>query len=64
MNQSPSAAPVPKMANAGATGAAVTLIIWLLRQYAGVEMPPEAAAGVATVLAFVVGYMTPPEGVK
>jgi hypothetical protein len=63
MNKSPSAAPVPKVASAGITGAAVTLIISALGYY-GIELPPEVAAALATLFAFVAGYLTPPGGMR
>jgi hypothetical protein len=54
-----SAAPRPKVAAAGIAGAATTLLIWILNSFLGVEVSPEVAAALATILAFVAGYFTP-----
>ena len=61
MNQSTtrSIAPRPKVAAAGIGGAVTTIVIWLLNDMAGIEVTPEVAAALATIIAFVAGYFTP-----
>ncbi len=54
-----SVAPRPKIAAAGIAGAATTILIWILHDLVGVEVPPEVAAALATLLAFAAGYLTP-----
>lgn len=61
-NRSPSALPVRKVATGTATGGIVTVLVWALKTYAAVDIPAEVAAALTTVLSFVVGYFTPPEG--
>jgi hypothetical protein len=34
-------------------------LIWVLHTFAGVEVTPEVAAALATVIAFIAGYFTP-----
>lgn len=50
------ARPVPKVAAAGASGAAATILVWLVGLL-GVDVPPEVAAAFATLLAFAGGYL-------
>jgi len=52
-------APRPKVAAAGIAGAATTILIWILNSLMGVEVPPEVAAAITTILAFLAGYFTP-----
>lgn len=49
-------APTPKVVGAGAGGAIATILVWVLG-LAGVEVPPEVAAALATVVAFIGGYI-------
>ena len=58
-SSSGSAVPRPKVAAAGIGGAATTIVIWLLNDMAGVEVTPEVAAALATIIAFLAGYFTP-----
>lgn len=50
-------APKPKVAAAGGAGAAATLIVFIAGQF-GLDITPEAAAAIATLLAFAGGYIT------
>lgn len=50
--------PIRKVSAAGVGGAAATVIIFILTLL-DVDVPPEAAAGLAALLAFGAGYMTP-----
>jgi hypothetical protein len=52
--------PVPKVLAAGLGGAVATLLVWLLAEFAGRDMPPEAGAALAAVLAFAFGYLKSP----
>lgn len=45
-----------KIQAAGVSGAASIVIIWVLAQL-GVEMPPEVAAAVTTILSVGAGYL-------
>lgn len=49
-------APKPKVKAAGAAGAASVLIVFVAGQF-GLDIPPEAAAGITTLLAFAGGYL-------
>lgn len=47
--------PDTKVKAAGASAAAAIVVVWIAGQ-AGLDMPPEVGAGIATLLAFVGGY--------
>lgn len=57
-HRKPSRRPTPKVAAATLGGAVTTLIVWVLGRL-GVEVTPEVAAALATVVAFAAGYVTP-----
>lgn len=48
--------PEPKISAAGIGGSIAVVLVWGLGQF-GVDMPPEVAASVATLLAFAAGYL-------
>ncbi len=48
--------PVPKVAAAGAGGAAAIVLVYVFNLL-GVELTPEVAAAVTTLLAFAAGYL-------
>lgn len=48
--------PHPKVAAGGAAGAASIVLVWALAQ-AGVEIPPEVASALTTLLSFGAAYM-------
>lgn len=50
--------PRPKVQAAGIGGAVATLIVFIVGVL-GVEVPPEAAAALATIAAFALGYRVP-----
>ncbi len=52
-----SAAPTNKMQAVGISGA-VTIVLMYLAGLASIEVPPEVAAAVTTIIAFVSGYLT------
>lgn len=47
--------PRPKVAAAGVGGAASILVVWVLG-VVGLDVPPEVAGAIATVLSFASGY--------
>ena len=51
-------APTPKVAAAGVSGAVALIIVWIVGMF-GVEVPAEVGAALATILAFVGGYLIP-----
>jgi nanoRNase/pAp phosphatase (c-di-AMP/oligoRNAs hydrolase) len=63
MNQD-SAVPTNKVQAAGIAGAATILIVFICQQL-GLEVPPEAASALTTLIAFTAGYFrreAPPAG--
>ncbi len=52
--------PVPKVTAVALGGAAATLLVWLLDAARGLSVPPEAAAALTALLAFVFGYLKAP----
>ena len=50
--------PVPKVAAAGIGGAVATLIVYVAG-LAGVEVPGDVGAAIATVVAFAAAYLKP-----
>ncbi len=59
---SPPKAPVPKVTYATVGGALGLLVIALLRYGWKIELSPEEGSALSTVLAFVLGYASPPSG--
>ena len=59
--KSASVAPTAKVASSGAAGAFVLIIIWVLDDYFGVQLPAEVAAALTTLLSFTAGYFTKPK---
>lgn len=58
MSRSSWGGPEPKVAAGGAAGAVTVLVVFIAGQL-GLEVPPEAAAALTTLLAFGAGYLTP-----
>lgn len=52
--------PVPKIVAVGLGGAVATLLVWVLSEFGGRDMPAEAGAALSAVLAFVFGYLKSP----
>jgi hypothetical protein len=50
--------PTRKVGTGAAAGAFVTLAIWLAGMF-GVDLPPEGAAGITTVLTFALSWLVP-----
>ena len=59
--KSASAAPTAKVTSSGAAGAFVLIVVWALDDYADVQIPPEVAAALTTLLSFAAGYLTKPK---
>lgn len=55
-----SIAPVQKVTASGLGGALAILIVWVLSEFVGMEITPEVASAIVTILAFIAGYVTPP----
>lgn len=51
-----SKAPTPKVAAAGTGGAAAAVLVTIAQAF-GVDLPPEAAAGIVALVAFAAGYL-------
>ena len=49
--------PSSKIQAAGAAGAVTIVLVWALAQ-AGVELPPEVASAITTIVATAAGYAT------
>ena len=45
-----------KVRSAGVAGVIVTVIVWALGAFAGVDVPAEVAAALVTVITFIVGF--------
>ena len=60
MARTRTAAPTRKVAASGIAGALSVVLIWAARQFAHTEVPPEVASAITIILAFLVGYITPP----
>lgn len=52
----PTAAPTPKVASAGVGGVVATILIFLAREFTHIELTPEVAAAIATLIAFGSAY--------
>jgi len=44
-----------KVAAGGIAGIIVTILIWALQTFAGIDVPPEVAAAMVTVISFIAG---------
>lgn len=48
--------------NAGGIAALVVLVlVWALKQWAHVDMPPEVAAAITGIVTYVASYLAPPK---
>ena len=47
-----------KVQNAGIAAGVTAILVWLLHDFAKVEMPPEAAAGLTGLISALTGYRT------
>lgn len=51
--------PITKVTAAAFAGALVTVFVWLMNAYAGVEFPAEVVAAITTVVMAGVNYLVP-----
>lgn len=51
--------PARKVLSSGISGAVTTVLIWIAGEF-GVEMPPEVATALVTLVVFAAGYLTRP----
>jgi putative flippase GtrA len=52
--------PTRKVSGGIVIGAPASVIIaWALREFAGVEMPPEVAAAVGALISIIIAYLVP-----
>jgi hypothetical protein len=49
--------PTQKVTTAGAAGALVTIVVWLVGAFTSVEVPGEVAAALTTIVAFAAAYL-------
>ena len=49
----------PKVASATIAGSLTALVVYLLQQYAGTDIPPTVAAALTTLFTFIGGYIAP-----
>jgi hypothetical protein len=52
--------PTNKVIAAGATGAVVTILVWLINTYSGQKIPAEVAAALTVVLSSLAAYFKAP----
>lgn len=51
--------PTPKASSAGLGGALSVIVIWVLSSIYQIEIPPEIASAITTVVAFGAAYIAP-----
>lgn len=49
--------PNRKVGSAALAGGLSIILVWMIKQFGHVEIPPEVASGITTVLSFVTGYV-------
>lgn len=54
-----SAAPIQKLQSAFVAGLITTILFWVLHTYAGVDLPAEVSSAITTLIALLIGYVTP-----
>lgn len=52
--------PTQKVIATSLAGAVGTLLVWFLNDYAGVPTPEGVNAALVTLIAFLIGWLTPP----
>lgn len=50
--------PQPKVVAGGLAGAVTVLVVWGLKQFAGVDLPADAAAALTVIVSTVASYLT------
>ena len=51
--------PNRKIGSAALAGGLSIILVWAVKQWGHVEIPPEVASGLTTVISFVTGYLVP-----
>lgn len=51
--------PTRKVGSSAIGGALATIVIWAVNAYSGVEMPPEIAASITTIIMALIAYFVP-----
>lgn len=51
--------PSTKISAASIGGALTAIVLWGVNHFTGVDVPPEVAAAITTVVAFLLGYFIP-----
>jgi len=51
--------PTRKVGSSAIGGALATIVIWAINTYSGVEMPPEIAAAITTIIVALIAYLVP-----
>lgn len=49
----------PKVGGTALAGAVVVILLYLVKTLARIDVPPDVAAAVTTVIGFVIGYLVP-----
>lgn len=53
------ATPINKVMNSTLAGAIILIVVYLLHQFAGVDLPTEISAALTTIIMSLVAYLTP-----
>ena len=54
--------PNAKIVSVALGGAAATILIWVIKTYGKVDLPPEVAAAVTTIIVSILGWAVPNGG--
>jgi len=57
--QAATAAPLDKVRNSALAGAAIAVVAYLLKQFAGIDLPVEVISALVVLVSFAVAYFTP-----
>ncbi len=49
--------PSKKVGSSALAGGLSIILVWAIKQFGHVEIPPEVASGLTTVISFVTGYL-------
>lgn len=52
--------PTQKINSAGIAAFIVVIVLWAVKQWGKVDVPPEVAAALTGVISYVTAYLTPP----
>lgn len=54
-----SAKPIRKINAVAISGFTITVVTWLVTEYANIELTPDVAAAITTLVTFGIGYLVP-----